>query len=198
MSDYKKQLNIRPNFHEAIFVNFVLFMSSIKWHSVFGFMVTLILSFMIASNIESYRNPDSVNFLRESLLTSIEAQSTDLPDPNLKRVYKNFMEDIEANLIEVKYKKVSLFRMIGCIVALIGGIFLRKMKQIGLHLFILRASSAAAAVSSSFAASLELSRGSFMASMSAVHFAGGGVTLGLSFVGLRRWDRWDWSAVRYL
>ena len=136
MSDYKKQLNIRPNFHEAIFVNFVLFMSSIKWHSVFGFMVTLILSFMIASNIESYRNPDSVNFLRESLLTSIEAQSTDLPDPNLKRVYKNFMEDIEANLIEVKYKKVSLFRMIGCIVSLIGGIFLRKMKQIGLHLFI--------------------------------------------------------------
>ena len=27
-----------------------------------------------------------------------------------------------------------------------------------------------------------------MASTSAVHFAGGGVTLGLSFVGLRRWD----------
>ena len=52
----------------------------------------------------------------------------------------------------------------------------------------MRASSAAAAVSSSFAASLELSRGSFMASMSAVHFAGGGVTLGLSFVGLRGWD----------
>ena len=107
-----------------------------KSYSILGFMITLILSFVIAGNIESYRHPESINFLRESLLESLEFQKENSNNPALDDTFDQFIFDLEYNLNERKYKKLSLVRMIGCIVALFGSIFLRQRKKIGLHLFL--------------------------------------------------------------
>lgn len=106
-----------------------------KSYSIVGFIVTLILSFVIASNIESYRHPESVNFLRDSLLESLEFQKEKSNNPTLDGTFDQFISDLEYNLIERRYKKLSLIRIIGCIVALFGSVFLRQMRKIGLHLF---------------------------------------------------------------
>jgi hypothetical protein len=107
-----------------------------KSYSIIGFIVTLILSFIIASNIESYRHPESVNFLRDSLLESLEFQKEKSNNPTLDGTFDQFISDLEYNLIERRYKKLSLIRIIGCIVALFGSVFLRQKKKIGLHLFL--------------------------------------------------------------
>ena len=107
-----------------------------KSYSIIGFIITLLLSFILASNIESYRHPDSVNFLRESLLESLESQKENSNNPTLEDTFDKFIIDLENNLTEIKYKKLSLIRIIGCVVALFGGIFLRQKKKLGLHLFL--------------------------------------------------------------
>jgi hypothetical protein len=107
-----------------------------KSYSIIGFLVTLLLSFVIASNIESYRHPESVNFLRESLLESLELQKEQSNNPTLNETFDQFISDLEYHLIERNYKKLSLIRIIGCVVALFGSIFLRQKKIIGLHLFL--------------------------------------------------------------
>ena len=106
-----------------------------KSYSIVGFIVTLILSFVIASNIESYRHPESVNFLRDSLLESLEYQKEKSNNPALDGTFDQFISDLEYNLIERRYKKLSLIRIMGCVVALFGSVFLRQMRKIGLHLF---------------------------------------------------------------
>ena len=106
-----------------------------KSYSIVGFIVTLILSFVIASNIESYRHPESVNFLRDSLLESLEYQKEKSNNPALDGTFDQFISDLEYNLIERRYKKLSLTRIMGCVVALFGSVFLRQMRKIGLHLF---------------------------------------------------------------
>ena len=106
-----------------------------KSYSIVGFIVTLILSFVIASNIESYRHPESVNFLRDSLLESLEYQKEKSNNHALDGTFDQFISDLEYNIIERRYKKLSLTRIIGCIVALFGSVFLRQMRIIGLHLF---------------------------------------------------------------
>ena len=98
--------------------------------------MTLILSFIIASNIESYRHPESVNFLRDSLVESLEFQKEKSNNPTLEGTFDQFIYDLESNLIERRYEKLSLTRIIGCIVALFGSLFLRQKKKIGLHLFL--------------------------------------------------------------
>ncbi|MEK9600909.1 MAG: hypothetical protein VW147_03635 [Bacteroidota bacterium] len=107
-----------------------------KSYSILGFVITLILSFVIASNIESYRHPESINFLRESLLESLEFQKENSNNPTLDDTFDKFIFDLEYNLNERMYKKLSLVRMIGCIVALFGSVFLRQRKKLGLHLFL--------------------------------------------------------------
>jgi len=97
-------------------------------------VVTLILSFMIASNIESYRHPESIDFLREAFITSLKDQQVAVKES--EKMYDQFVQDFEVNLVEVTYQKVSMIRIIGCIVALFGAVFLRTRKKIGLHLFI--------------------------------------------------------------
>ena len=106
-----------------------------KSYSIVGFIVTLILSFVIASNIESYRHPESVNFLRDRLLESLEYQKEKSNNHALDGTFDQFISDLEYNIIERRYKKLSLTRIIGCIVALFGSVFLRQMRKIGLHLF---------------------------------------------------------------
>jgi len=106
-----------------------------KSYSIVGFIVTLILSFVIASNIESYRHPESVNFLRDRLLESLEYQKEKSNNPALDGTFDQFISDLEYNLIERRYKKLSLTRIMGCVVALFGSVFLRQMRKIGLHLF---------------------------------------------------------------
>jgi len=107
-----------------------------KSYSIIGFIVTLMLSFIIASNIESYRHPESVNFLRDSLVESLEFQKEKSNNPTLEGTFDQFIYDLESNLIERRYEKLSLTRIIGCIVALFGSLFLRQKKKIGLHLFL--------------------------------------------------------------
>ena len=106
-----------------------------KSYSIVGFIVTLILSFVIASNIESYRHPESVNFLRDRLLESLEYQKEKSNNHALDGTFDQFISDLEYNLIERRYKKLSLTRIMGCVVALFGSVFLRQMRKIGLHLF---------------------------------------------------------------
>jgi hypothetical protein len=66
-----------------------------KSYSIIGFLVTLLLSFVIASNIESYRHPESVNFLRESLLESLELQKEQSNNPTLNETFDQFISDLE-------------------------------------------------------------------------------------------------------
>ena len=106
-----------------------------KSYSIVGFIVTLILSFVIASNIESYRHPESVNFLRDRLLESLEYQKEKSNNHALDGTFDQFISDLEYNIIERRYKKLSLTRIMGCVVALFGSVFLRQMRKIGLHLF---------------------------------------------------------------
>jgi hypothetical protein len=73
--------------------------------------------------------------LRDSLLESLEYQKEKSNNPALDGTFDQFISDLEYNLIERRYKKLSLTRIIGCIVALFGSVFLRQMRKIGLHLF---------------------------------------------------------------
>jgi hypothetical protein len=69
-------------------------------------------------------------------LESLEIQKENSSNPTLEDTFDKFIIDLENNLTEIKYKKLSLIRIIGCVVALFGGIFLRQKKKLGLHLFL--------------------------------------------------------------
>jgi hypothetical protein len=73
--------------------------------------------------------------LRDSLLESLEYQKEKSNNHALDGTFDQFISDLEYNIIERRYKKLSLTRIIGCIVALFGSVFLRQMRKIGLHLF---------------------------------------------------------------
>ena len=73
-----------------------------------------------------YKAADDVNFYH----------GVDFEDDDLAiRAIESYKKDIAQSLNIHSFKKLSLYRIIGCIVMLIGVVFLRMKKGIGLHLY---------------------------------------------------------------
>ncbi|MBR9918964.1 hypothetical protein GYB29_15135 [bacterium] len=49
---------------------------------------------------------------------------------------ESIKEDIEQQYIEVKYKRLNIFLLIGNLAILFGGIFIRILRKVGFHLYL--------------------------------------------------------------
>lgn len=103
---------------------------------VFGFLALLITSFLVAVNVTAYQHPDEAIAFKEKLFLELDKQAErNRHLDGVEETILSFKASIECSLTEGNYRLHSLFRIIGCIVAVIGVSFLRSRKELGLHLF---------------------------------------------------------------
>ncbi len=107
-------------------------------YKIIGIILTVILSFMTVSNYSGYANADKDSeLLRADLKTAFNQQQLAYEDfPEMQSTFDGFAEQLENKLVPSLYRQKSLYRLIGCIVALFGIALLRNGKFIGFHLFL--------------------------------------------------------------
>ncbi len=110
--------------------------TSRKIYAIGGFVLTFITAFMVVSNYNSYKHPEEITLIKASILKAMEDQRTLYGCDGMDDVYDSLEENIETNLTEYRYKRSSLFKGIGALIALLGSVFLRRRMRVGAHLFI--------------------------------------------------------------
>lgn len=113
-------------------------MKQSKSYKIIGVILTFVLAFMTVSNYSGYANAEEEStLLREQLSVAFEQQQEAYEDvPEMQSVVDGFIEHIDTKLVPYVYRQKSLYRLVGCIVALLGIALLRSEKFIGFHLFL--------------------------------------------------------------
>jgi hypothetical protein len=101
-----------------------------------GFILTFFTAFMAVSNYNSYTNPEEITVLRESIVTAMDDQREMYGGEGIDEVYDSLENNLDEHLTVYKYKRSSLFKLIGAFIALVGSVFLRRKKKLGAHLFL--------------------------------------------------------------
>jgi len=91
---------------------------------------------MVVSNYSSYNDPEQVSLMKDSLYTALEQQQKVYGTEETAGVYASFKEDISTYLTEYRFKRSSMFKLIGAFIALFGTVLLGRRKKIGAHLFV--------------------------------------------------------------
>jgi len=95
-----------------------------------------LLAFNVVTNFGTYSQPEEANFIKEGILKELENSQGDFRDENFTiRGIESYKKDIDQSLNVHSFKELSLYRIMGCLVMLIGVVFLRMKKGIGLHLY---------------------------------------------------------------
>lgn len=113
-------------------------MEQSRSYKIIGIILTVVLSFMTVSNYSGYTNAEKDSeLLRADLKTAFSQQQKAYEEvPEMQSVFDEFDEQLENKLVPHTYRQKSLYRLIGCIVALFGIALLRNGKFIGFHLFL--------------------------------------------------------------
>lgn len=98
-------------------------------------MLTFLLAFNVVTNFGTYSQPEDATIIKEGVLKELENRKVDFEDDLAISAIESYKKDIDQRLNIRSFKKLSLYRIIGCIVMLIGVVFLRMKKGIGLHLY---------------------------------------------------------------
>ncbi|PCJ62791.1 MAG: hypothetical protein COA58_16645 [Bacteroidetes bacterium] len=99
--------------------------------------LTFFLAFLTVNNVGSYSSSENVPTMRESIISGLEEQAELYEsDPKMTEAFEAYILSIEESLTERRFRQHSLFRIIGCLLSLVGVVFLRLHKTIGLHLFV--------------------------------------------------------------
>jgi len=121
----------------ANFIYFAALEGYSKTYQIVAIVLTFLMLFLLMNNIGSYDTPESISEFKTNWLAEIENQKGTIgEDPAGEYFLKYVRSDINDNLKEVRFKKQSLFRIVGSFISLLGVIFLRLRKEIGLHLFL--------------------------------------------------------------
>tara|TARA_B110000495_G_C22552401_1_gene334053 strand:- start:39 stop:515 length:477 start_codon:yes stop_codon:yes gene_type:complete len=111
-------------------------LKQINAHKIIGLVLTFLLAFNVVTNFGTYSQPDDATIIKEGVLKELENRKVDFEDDDLAiSAIESYKKDIDQRLNIHSFKKLSLYRIIGCIVMLIGVVFLRMKKSIGLHLY---------------------------------------------------------------
>ena len=99
-------------------------------------MLTFLLAFNVVTNFGTYSQPDDATIIKEGVLKELENRKVDFEDDDLAiSAIESYKKDIDQRLNIHSFKKLSLYRIIGCIVMLIVVDFFKNEKNIGLHLY---------------------------------------------------------------
>ncbi|MFT4597875.1 MAG: hypothetical protein ACJAR8_000026 [Bacteroidia bacterium] len=110
-------------------------MKQINAHKIIGLVLTFLLAFNVVTNFGTYSQPEDATIIKEGVLKELENRKVDFEDDLAISAIESYKKDIDQRLNIRSFKKLSLYRIIGCIVMLIGVVFLRMKKGIGLHLY---------------------------------------------------------------
>jgi hypothetical protein len=99
--------------------------------------LTFFLSLLTVNNFSSYSSSGEIDKAKKSIIESLEVEKDkNESDELFGKVIDSYIEDINVSLTEIRFRQHSLFRIIGCLVALIGVVLLRLRKTLGLHFFV--------------------------------------------------------------
>lgn len=105
-------------------------------YRIIGLVLTLLLAFSVVTNYGSYSQPEDATSIKEGILKELDnTQDNFVADDPTVAVVETYKKDIEESLSIYSFRQLSLYRMVGCLVMLIGVTFLRLRKSVGLHLF---------------------------------------------------------------
>jgi hypothetical protein len=110
-------------------------LKQINAHKIIGLVLTFLLAFNVVTNFGTYSQPEDATIIKEGVLKELENRKVDFEDDLAISAIESYKKDIDQRLNIRSFKKLSLYRIIGCIVMLIGVVFLRMKKGIGLHLY---------------------------------------------------------------
>lgn len=88
------------------------------------------------TNFGTYSQPEEATIIKEGILKELENRQDDFKHDDLTiSAIESYKKDIDHSLNVHSFKQLSLYRIMGCLVMLLGVVFLRMKKGIGLHLY---------------------------------------------------------------
>ncbi len=111
-------------------------MEQSKSYKVIGVILTFLLAFMTVSNYSGYSNAEAESTMLQEQFSAAFQQQEYAEVPEMESFATGFLQQVESKLVPYVYRKKSLYRLVGCIVALFGIVLLRSGKFIGFHLFL--------------------------------------------------------------
>ena len=110
-----------------------------KWFRIMCYLSVLGSSYLASLNFSSYYNANEADKMREEVSREIEIRFSNLGNVSEEegdRMFEMVQSDIETNLTVPKYKKHSLFRIIGNLATMLGALLMLRLKRFGYHLYV--------------------------------------------------------------
>jgi hypothetical protein len=98
-------------------------------------ILTFLWAYLLVINYSGYTQPDTVVLQREGIITQLETEAAKQKNDTETRDATDYIK-AEAQMVLVPdlYQKHSMYRMVGCLITLIGVVLLRNLKSLGFHL----------------------------------------------------------------
>lgn len=106
------------------------------WHRIICYLTILGSAYLSSVNITSFLSDSEAETTREALKQSFEESPVFLSDAYAEASEELLFNDLEENLTYGSYKQHALFRIIGNILKLFGGLLLLRFRKLGFHLYI--------------------------------------------------------------
>ena len=114
--------------------------STPKWLKIICYLSILGSSYLISLNFSSYTNANEVDNMRTEIMREIEIRfSTALATASAdekEEMIASFNADLDQNLTVPKYKRHSLFRIVGNFITLFGALLMIRLRKMGYHLYV--------------------------------------------------------------
>jgi hypothetical protein len=111
-----------------------------KIFKVFCYLSVLGSSYLASLNFSSYYNANEVDVMQKEISREIEmrfSQSLNgISEQDADKTLEMVQTDLEQNLTVPKYKKHSLFRIVGNLITMIGAYMMLRLRSFGYHLYI--------------------------------------------------------------
>lgn len=105
-------------------------------HKILCYLIIIGSSYLVSINISSYLSEDEAETTRKALKESFANSPILLSDEYADASEELLFNDLDQNLTYRSYKQHALFRVIGNILKLFGGLLLLRFRKLGFHLYL--------------------------------------------------------------
>ena len=124
-------------FCETIFVYFAPQVKGPRTYKIITIGLTFLLMLLAVNNYSAYYASGDIEEAKYGIIESLESEKErNEANKPIADAIDMYLADIEASLTETRFRQHSLFRIIGCLVAFIGILFLRRRRTVGFHFFL--------------------------------------------------------------
>lgn len=111
-----------------------------KFFKIICYLSVLGSSYLASLNFSSYYNANEADEMQRQISREIEMRFTQsligVSEEEAEKSLKWVQADLEQNLTVPKYKKHSLFRIIGNLITMIGAYLMLRIRSMGYHLYV--------------------------------------------------------------